>query len=103
MTDGLRCASPSGRSDLLDERHDECFEDLMVDAPCCGGRTSLNNLHYEWPCGFARFELALWNPGRGWLTDEELSALARALGRPVRQIFAHMANPLSVCQTRGAI
>jgi hypothetical protein len=68
----------------------EGFVDLTAAVPCCGRRVSLNELDYDWPCGFARFELALWNPGRGWLTDEELSAVAHALGHPVCQIFAHI-------------
>jgi hypothetical protein len=81
---------PEWWGDLLDERYEEGFDDLTADVPCCGGRTSLNNLQYEWPCGFARFELTLWNLGRGWLTDQELSIIARALGHPVRQIMAHI-------------
>jgi hypothetical protein len=69
---------------------DEGFDNLIATVPCCGGQSSLNDLEYEWPCGFARFELALWNPGRGWLTEQELSAIAQALGHPVRQILAHI-------------
>ena len=76
--------------DLLEERCDEGFDSLIATVPCCGGHASLNDLEYEWPCGFARFELALWNPGRGWLTDQELSSIAQALGHPVRQILAHI-------------
>lgn len=78
--------------DLLEKHYDEGFEDLMTTVPCCGARTSLDELHYDWPCGFARFELALWNPGLGrdLLTNQELSAIAQALGHPVRQIYAHI-------------
>lgn len=77
-------------ADLLEDRCDEGFDDLISAVPCCDGRTSLNDLDYDWPCGFARFEIALWNPGRSWLTDQELSAIAHALGHPVRQILAHI-------------
>ena len=76
--------------DLLEERCDAGFDNLIATVPCCGGHASLNDLEYEWPCGFARFELALWNPGRDRLTDQELSAIAHALGHPVRQILAHI-------------
>lgn len=76
--------------DLLEERCDEGFDDLAATVPCCGARTALDELRYDWPCGFARFEPALWNPGRDLLTDEELEALGQALGHPVRQILAHI-------------
>ncbi|XUL90522.1 hypothetical protein ACQ86D_31050 [Streptomyces galilaeus] len=60
-------------------------------APCCSAATSLDALDYDWPCGFARFEIAVWNPGRLIrFGDDELSAVAEALGHPVRQIRAHI-------------
>ncbi|MEV5012224.1 hypothetical protein [Streptomyces sp. NPDC055692] len=40
--------------------------------------------------GFARFRIAVLNPNRGWLTDEELVSVANAFGHPLRQILAHM-------------
>lgn len=76
--------------DLLEERYEDGFDDLAATAPCCGRPTTLDKLDYDWPCGFARFELAVWNPGRDWLTDQELSLVAQALGHPVRQILAHI-------------
>ncbi|MER5909840.1 hypothetical protein ABT124_04870, partial [Streptomyces sp. NPDC001982] len=72
------------------EGHPDGFPTLAVHVPCCGTATSLDALDYEWPCGFARFEIAVWNPGRGPLTDHELAAVAQALGSPVRQILAHI-------------
>jgi hypothetical protein len=47
-------------------------------------------LDYHWPCGFARFEIAIWNPERTWFDDEDLAAIAKALGHPVKQIRAHI-------------
>lgn len=41
------------------------FTQLGVIAPCCGTRTSLNDLGYDWPAGFARFVLSATNPDRG--------------------------------------
>jgi hypothetical protein len=76
--------------DLLEERHENGFDDLTVTVPCCGATTRLEALTYEWPCGFARFEIAIWNPGRGWFTDQEITAVADALGHPVRQVMAHI-------------
>ncbi|TGZ12514.1 hypothetical protein DV517_65980 [Streptomyces sp. S816] len=77
-------------ADLL-EAHDEGgFATLDVAAPCCGAATSLDALDYDWPCGFARFEIAVWNPERDRFRRAELAAVAGALGHPVRQIRAHI-------------
>jgi hypothetical protein len=48
------------------------------------------HLAYEWPCGFASFEIAIWNPGRDWFSNDEMNALQDALGYPVRQVMAHI-------------
>lgn len=66
------------------------FHDLNVTVPCCGGRASLNDLDYDWPVGFARFELAAWEPERDQLTAGELAQIAQVLGHDVRQIMTHI-------------
>jgi hypothetical protein len=76
--------------DLLEERFETGFDDLVVRLPCCGAESSLNDLDYDWPCGFAKFEIAIWNPGLDWFAAEELTLLAETLGHPVRQIRAHI-------------
>ncbi|WP_193789276.1 hypothetical protein [Streptantibioticus cattleyicolor] len=58
--------------------------------PCCGSAATLDALHYQWPLGFARFQIAVTNPERIWFTEEELAAVAHQLGHPVRQIRAHI-------------
>jgi hypothetical protein len=87
------CGAPIDRewyADLV-ERHADGFPTLAVTVPCRAGATSLDALDYDWPCGFARFESAVWNPGRVlWFGDDELSAVAEARGHPVRQIRAHI-------------
>lgn len=75
---------------LLEEHGEGGFTTLAVEVPCCGTATSLDALQYEWPCGFARFEIAVWNPERTWFTDDDLTAVAAALGHPVRQIRARV-------------
>ena len=77
-------------ADLLEERAEAGFANLTVMAPCCGAEVSLNELRYDWPCGFARFELEAWNPNRDWLTAAELAEVAAALGCDVHQILAHI-------------
>jgi hypothetical protein len=59
-------------------------------APCCGGTTTLNDLAYEWPLGFARWTAQVLYPERGWLTEEELREVELALEHPVRQTFRHI-------------
>ena len=65
------------------------FADLSVVVPCCGARSSLNDLDYDWPAGFARFVLQVREPGlAGWLDDAAVARLEKALGARVRQIRA---------------
>ncbi|MFE2165417.1 hypothetical protein ACFXB3_10130 [Streptomyces sp. NPDC059447] len=76
--------------DLLEAHCDDGFNTLAIEVPCCGGSTTLDVLDYDWPCGFARFEIAIWNPERLWFSEGELTALADRLGHPVKQIRAHI-------------
>jgi hypothetical protein len=74
----------------MDERCEGGFEDLSAFMPCCSTEASLDQLDDQWPCGFARFEIEIWNPPQPWFTDEELSRIAEVLGHEVRQIRAHI-------------
>ncbi len=76
--------------DLLEERFETGFDNLAVPLPCCGAEVSLNELDYDWPCGFAKFEIAIWDPERAWFTDEELTLIGQTMGHPVRQVRAHL-------------
>ncbi|MFD3518938.1 hypothetical protein [Streptomyces sp. NPDC058653] len=94
--EGIGCPRCAGSVDLgwwtelVESSADGGLTTLLYQVPCCGVELSIDTLEYDWPCGFARFEIAVWNPGRDWFTDEELTALADALGRPVRQVMAHI-------------
>jgi hypothetical protein len=48
----------------MDASYRSAFEDLAVRTPCCHTDTTLNELDYDWPAGFARFVLEARNPGR---------------------------------------
>jgi hypothetical protein len=74
----------------MDHAYRNRFVDLATVTPCCSVAISLNELTYDWPAGFAQFELSVHDPNRGWLSDQEMSQLADALGQPVRQILCHM-------------
>ncbi|MFI6588296.1 hypothetical protein [Embleya sp. NPDC050493] len=77
-------------ADLLEEHADGEFGSVVVRVPCCGATTSPARLDFDRTCGFARFEIAVWNPERMWFDDEEMAMLADALECPVRQVRAHI-------------
>jgi hypothetical protein len=86
-----RCGEDIGEwwSFIMEMGHEQHFRDLRVTTPCCGARTTLNELLYSWPAGFARYTLEALNPGVGSLPERVLDRLADALGSPVRVIWAH--------------
>ena len=76
-------------SQEMDRAYDASqFQDLSVMLPCCQTPSSLNDLDYDWPAGFARFRLEARSPS-GDLTPEQLSLFASLLGCSVRKIWAH--------------
>ncbi|MEV7602554.1 hypothetical protein AB0O91_34795 [Kitasatospora sp. NPDC089797] len=81
---------PGWWGDLLEEHAEDGFATLAVTVPCCGVATALDALAYDRPCGFARFELEVWNPECRRFTGAQLAAVAAALGHPVRQITARL-------------
>lgn len=76
-------------SEQMTQAGDDSFRNLAVATPCCGTTTSLNDLSYDWPAGFAQAELSVLNPQRGWLDEAELAQVASELGHPLKQVMAH--------------
>ena len=64
------------------------FEELDVTLPCCGGQSTLNELRYEMPQGFARFVLEATNPNIEQLPEHLVRALSDALRCEIRAIWA---------------
>lgn len=64
------------------------FDNLDTTVPCCRRVLSLADLDYDWPAGFSRFRITLWNPDRE-LTAENLATLSMTLGHELRVIHAH--------------
>ena len=62
---------------------DTAFESRHFPTPCCLTATDLNELSYQWPCGFARFRIAVLNPGRS-PTYEDLDNLRFIVGFKLR-------------------
>ncbi len=50
--------------EAVSERYGTGFSTLVVTVPCCGVETSLNELTYDWPMGFARFRIEVRQPNR---------------------------------------
>jgi hypothetical protein len=65
------------------------FNDLLTRTRCCDVTTSLNDLKYEWPQGFARWWLEVMNPATPALSRQQLHALSDALGHSVRAVYVH--------------
>lgn len=60
------------------------FTALDIIVPCCEEKTSLNELKYEWPAGFARFSIEILSPGKD-LDDEELLSLESILSTKLKK------------------
>lgn len=65
------------------------FRDLSFVCPCCGKNTSLNELVYHFPQGFARFSLAVRNPNTKVLSGTACRELSSVLLCPLRLIWRH--------------
>jgi hypothetical protein len=95
-TTQIRCSHCGGEIsvewffDLVGE-NGESFDHLDVMVPCCDEVVLLDTLRYDWPVGFARFEVSAMNPTRAKyeLDAEELANVGTLLGHPVAQILAH--------------
>lgn len=73
--------------EVMEQAAQSEFEELNVMVPCCNREVNLNELEYEFPCGFGRWEIDVLNP------QEELSAdivleLEQRFGVEVKGIWA---------------
>jgi hypothetical protein len=73
----------------MDQVYERKFRQLAVTTPCCGTATTLNDLNYDWPSGFASAALSVLNPGCGWLPEADVDSIADVLGHKLRQVLAH--------------
>lgn len=74
----------------MDEDHDDGFKLAAYAAPCCGKKSTLNDLVYEWPQGFGRFSLDAMNPNIGKLDDKYKREFEKILGTKLRVIYQHI-------------
>ena len=73
----------------MNAAYEHSFENLSVTLPCCGRKSSLNDLRYDFPCGFSIVEFSILNP-RNELKKDCFDALQELLGTSVREIHAHI-------------
>jgi hypothetical protein len=66
------------------------FFDLTITTSCCHRTTSLNDLRYEWPSGFACFTLEAMNPGVILLSRAQVRELQHILNCTIRQVLVHL-------------
>lgn len=65
------------------------FMSLETEMPCCKRIVSLNDLNYEFPCGFACCLICIYNP-KQFMKDDVIESVKGILGTEVRIIEAHM-------------
>ena len=72
----------------MDEAYEGQFVNLMFATPCCKKKTSLNDLTYEQPAGFARHVICISDPQKA-LTKDDIEELQNILRTKLRIIWAH--------------
>ncbi len=68
---------------------EEEFMSLEAEMPCCKRIVSLNDLNYEFPCGFACCQICISNPEQ-FEKDNVIEVVKSSLGTDVRNIEAHI-------------
>ena len=76
--------------DRMDEDYVDGFKLASYPTPCCGTKSTLHDLVYEWRQGFARFALDAMNPKIGELKEEYKREFEEILGTKLRIIYQHI-------------
>jgi len=78
-------------SDMMDRDCDgKWFRLAEFETPCCQAASTLNDLVYDWPQGFARWSLRLMNPNPGRLAEEHRQEVESIVGMPLRVIYQRL-------------
>jgi hypothetical protein len=72
----------------MNEAYEKEFTDLGFISLCCGKKTSLNDLAYEMPAGFAKFVITVSDPVDE-IEEEKLNELQQILETKLKIIWAH--------------
>lgn len=74
--------------DAMEKAAANGFSDLNIKLPCCGSESSLNDLYYNFPCGFAKCLIQIINPDTE-LSEAFTDRLEELSGYKLRIIHAH--------------
>lgn len=75
--------------EAMNDAADTAFEDLAIMLPCCSNNSSLNDLKYHYPCGFARWDVSVLNPTTE-LSQECIKKIEEILNTSIRIIHSHI-------------
>lgn len=75
-------------SAAMDKAQKSAYTDLDIVVPCCNRKTTLNDLNYYFPQGFARFALTARNPGVSEFDEQSKNELEQILGCKLRIIWS---------------
>lgn len=93
-----RIYCPSCRSEIsvewwqgrMDEDYGDGFKLAKYAVPCCGAKSTLHELDYDWPQGFGQFALDAMNPNICKLDDKYMREFEVILGTKLRVIYRHI-------------
>lgn len=75
--------------DAMNAAYKTAFSDLRIQLPCCDVTSTLNDLHYRMPSGFARFLLKAQGKRVGaQLPVDKMRGLETILNTPLKQVWA---------------
>jgi hypothetical protein len=74
----------------MDEDYGDGFKLASYATPCCGKKSTLHELVYEWPQGFGRFALDALNPNIAKLAEKDKREFEKILGTKLRVIYQHI-------------
>lgn len=77
-------------SNAMDQAYMLNFTNLGIVVPCCGARTSLNDLLYDGPAAFGCFSLEAKNPNLAAIPESGRLAVERALQMSLKAIWQHI-------------
>ena len=73
--------------DAMSNAYEENFDKLDIILPCCGEASSLNDLRYDFKCGFACCGINVMNPKKA-IDDTLIEAIQKILDCEISIIFA---------------
>lgn len=66
------------------------FSDLTFQTPCCNKLTNLNDLNYDMPAGFSKYQLIVIDPEyEDYYQNDQVINLQKILGVQIRLIWCH--------------